>query len=40
MKHKLVTFPSLHIETPKLSLNEESPEKPSIWILNGSFEIK
>ena len=27
IKHKLVSIPSLHIETPELSLNEELPEK-------------
>jgi hypothetical protein len=39
MKHKLVSFPSLHTETPELSLNEELPEKPPIWMLNGSSEM-
>jgi hypothetical protein len=39
MKHKLVSFPSLHSETPELSLNEELPKKPPIWMLNGSFEM-
>jgi hypothetical protein len=28
MQHKLVSSPSLHVETPELSLNEELPEKP------------
>jgi hypothetical protein len=35
----LVSIPSLHIETHVLSLNEELPEKPSIWMLNGSSEM-
>jgi hypothetical protein len=39
MKHKLVSFPSLHIETPELSLNEELNKKMSIWMLNGSSEM-
>jgi hypothetical protein len=39
MKHKLVSIPSLHTETPELSLNEELPEKPPIWMLNGSSEM-
>jgi hypothetical protein len=40
MKHKLVSFPSIHNETLELmSLNEELPEKPPIWMLNGSSEM-
>jgi hypothetical protein len=39
MKHKLVSFPSIHTETPELSLNEELPEKSSICMMNGSSEM-
>jgi hypothetical protein len=39
MKHKMVSFPSLHTETLELSLNEELPKKPPIWMLNGSSEM-
>jgi len=28
MKNKLLSSPSIHVEIPKLSLNEELPEKP------------
>jgi hypothetical protein len=35
----LVSIPCFHTETPELSLNEELPEKPSIWMLNGSSEM-
>jgi hypothetical protein len=39
MKNKLVSFPSLHTETPELSLNEELPEKLPIWMLNCSSKM-
>jgi hypothetical protein len=35
----MVSIPSLHSETPELSLNEELPEKPSIRMMNGSSEM-
>jgi hypothetical protein len=39
MKHKMVSFPSLHTESPELSLNEELLEKLPIWMLKGSSEM-
>jgi hypothetical protein len=35
----VVSIPSLQSETLELSLNEEMPEKPPIWMFNGSSKM-